>query len=314
MRFFVYLALLSFLCSAALAQPPCYQAYKSHYGTIPLLTSLPPLNTSMSFNEIIGHIALDSICRTTEVNRIDSFMQARLTWDDTVKSMYKYMTTIVDRNPLLVFGISQAVCEWRYSFPDEVRLHLLDVIGKHSPNRNVDLAIAKSDYILTIVVSDTSGIPDSSAHFARTSILASGNVTDTILGQEFPICSSQHLFQTSSSSGPCIAFDVRREQVQNLREMMGLDASDSIVDHILPKPNRQYLVFLKLVRLCTDTSNLYFTVLPVYSVGARSGIFEISNNRISDEQNYFNLGPNPLAADVIAAIETRIAQIKSWVP
>lgn len=314
MRYFFALVLLAMISTTMYAQPSCYQAYPSYFKSMPQLTSLPPLSGSMSFNEIIGHIVLDSICRLTEVNQIDSFMQARLSWDDTLKSMYKYMTTVVDSDPLLVFGINHAVSEWRLSFPGEVRMHLARAIEKHSPSPNLDLAIAKSDYILQVTIYDTTGVIDTSAKFARTAIVATGNITDTILGHVFPYCSGPQLLPTSSSSPQCITFDVRREQVQYWRERTELNATDTIIDGIVPQPSRQYLVFLQLVRLCTDSSNLYFTLLPVYSAGPRCGIYEIHGARISDEMNYFNLGLNPLVLDVVAAIEARILQVKTSVP
>lgn len=297
------------------AQPPCYPAYQSNYYSMPQLASLPPLSGGMSYDEILGYIALDSICRQVEVSQIDSFMQARLSWDDTVRYMYKYMTTVVDGNPLLVFGINHSVSEWRLSFPDEIRMYLSQAIAKHSPHPNLDLAIARSDYILIVTINDTANVVDTSAKFARTSIIASCDVTDTILGHRIPACSTIPLIQFSSGSSlGCAVFDVRREQVGNCREQLGLDAADTAIDHSLPQPSQQYLVFLKLVRLCTDSSNLYYTLIPVYSVGSRCGIFKIHGGRFSDELNYFNLGSNPLLADVKAEIEARILQVKEWVP
>lgn len=313
-RFCTYL-IVATISTVTYAQPSCFPAYQSFYSSIPQLTSLPPISGSMSYDELVGHIALDSICRVTEVNQIDSFLQARLSWDDTVKYMYKYMTTIVDNNPLIVFGINHATCEWRLTFPDEIRMHLSRAIAKHSPYSNLDLAIVNSDYILTVTVSDAASLIDTSAKFAKTAIVATGEITDTILGHQFPFCSGTPLIPVSSGSSlQCITFDVRREQIMFSREQLGLNTTDTAIEHCLPKPSHQYLVFLKLARLCTDTSNLYFTLLPTYTAGPRCGIYEIVDSRISDEQNYFNLGQNPLVADVVAAIKTRILQVKTWVP
>lgn len=314
MKHFVVVAMLVGSSTWLLAQPSCYTEYPSYYQSMPSLTALPPLSGGMSLNELIGHIAIDSICRLKSYTQIDSFMQARVTWDDTLKSMLKYMTTIVDRNPLLVFGISAADCEPRLSFPKEVRSFLARSIAKHSPYPNLDAGIASADYILTVSISDTSGLTDTSAQFAKTAIVATGNIVDTIFGRVFPFCSTQQL-QPSSNGGSsqCITFDVSRENLWSSRDDKLLSSADTIIDQMVPQPSKQYLVFLKLVRLCVSTSDVYFTLYPMYWIGPRCGIYEIQAGRITDEQDYFGLGSNPLVQDVVSAIESRIQQIKTWV-
>ncbi len=314
MKHIIVVIALAWTGIAISAQPSCKNSYPSYYTSMQQLTFLPPLSGGMGFNELIGHIALDSICRLVEVHQIDSFMNARMAWDDTLKSMHKYMTTIVDENPLIVFGISNAVSEWRLSFPDEVRYRLVSAIKKFSPNPNLDLAIASCDYVVTVDVTDTNAIDDTSAQFAKTAIVVTGNVLDTLLGRKLPFCVGQQQTPQSTPGPQCLSFDVRREQIQYHRELNNLEASDSIVDRIIPQPSRQYLVFLRLTSLCKDSSSLYFTVFPVYSIGPSCGLFEIQEGRIVDEQNYFGLGPNPVIQEVVTSIEARIQQVKEWVP
>lgn len=268
----------------------------------------------MGFDELIAHIVLDSICRTTELPQIDSFMQARTSWDDTLKTLHKYMTILVDKDPLTVFGITNALCEWRISFPVDVRNALAREVVKRSPVPSLDIPIATCDYILTISVTDTSKLTDTSAISARTATITTGTITSTILGHALPQCALPQQSLASSSSNDCITFDSRKEQIEyHLFE--GLQPTDNVtVDKMIPKPNRQYLVFLKLTTLCRDTNNVNFTVLPAYWVGPRCGIYEIIANRIEDPTNYFGLGPNPLAADVTAALTARVQAVKTWVP
>ena len=314
MRFFILMAILIGVGISMSAQPSCLTKYSSYYRSTPLLNSLPPLSSGMSINEILGHIALDSICRELELSQIDSFMMARSTWDDTLKSMHKYMTTIVDSDPLLVFKINHAISEWRLTFPDEVRGQLALSVSKHSPYPNIDAALATCDYILTVSINDTARIVDTSAQVAKTAIVATGAIADTLFGRKFPDCSGPQQLPSTSTSSKCITFDTRREQVQFWRDRKGLTADSTVVETMVPKPTRQYLVFMKLVRLCSDTSNVYYTLFPSYSIGPRCGIYEIQSGRILDEQNYFGLGSNPLLLDVVAAIETRLVQVKTWVP
>ena len=312
MKLFVML-FLTLDTASIRAQPPCLDSYQANYMVMSSLTELPPVNTGMIYNELIGHIALDSICRNVSLVEMDSFMLTRNAWDDTMKSVMKYLTTLVDINPLTVFGITNAHVSNRLSFPKDLREMIVLPIKNFSPSPGLDEPIATCDYIMTVAISDTTNLIDSSARTARTSRLSIASIEQIILGQTIPACGGQGFLATNLPV-PCISFDTRAETIEQVRDRMGSPVDDITAMDMLPKKDRHYLVFLRLTKLCRDMTNTYYTLYPAYWVGSQCGLYEINNARILDAINYFGLGPNPLVTDVVNAFSARIEAIKNWTP
>jgi len=311
----ILLILLATATFQLYAQPPCYQRYPSYYASMIHLANLPPLNTGMGFGELIAHVALDSICRTLSSVQVDSFISARTSWDDTLKSVMKSVTALVDSDPLTLFGITHTNCEWRMSFPKDIRRVLYSQVLKWSPNSGIDAAIASCDYILRVTVRDTMDLIDTSAISARTARIATADINQVIMGHTYPLCTSEGNTTGTPSVFECITFDARRENIENAREILALTTDSVTVNSLMPKHGKQYLAFLRLARLCSDTNKVYFSIFPATWVGSQSGLFEIdSTGKIVDSTDCFGLGINPSVSDVIATLSTRIASIKSWVP
>lgn len=169
-------------------QPSCYPVYNSIYYLVQTPTSLPPLNTGMTFDELIGHIALDSICRNVDPLQIDSFISRRTFWDDSLKAITKYLVTLDDINPLTIFSITNSSVLGRRSFPSDIRSSLLKPIRQFSTSPGIDEAIVSSDFIMSITVVDTSTYTDTSARFARTAKIATAAIDSILLGHAFPLC------------------------------------------------------------------------------------------------------------------------------
>lgn len=311
-----YVLCLMLLLSSQIAwtQPSCYSKYPSYYTSLTLPTALPPLNSGMLFDELIAHIVIDSVCRTLVSTQIDSFMQARTGWDDTLKAMMKYMTVAVDNDPLNVFGITNATSEWRLSFPIDIRNALARSVNKYSPSKGLDIPIASCDYIMKVSVQDTTTVLDTSAKIAKTARVSTAAISQVILGHNYPPCVTEMFVASPATAVDCITFDTRKENISYTRDELGLPSDDPTVLAIMPKPGREYLVFLKLTKLCSASGSVYFTVNPAYWVGSHCGVYEITGGKIVDTLNYFGLGTNPLAQDVVSALSNRIQSIKTWVP
>jgi len=280
-----------------------------------MLTVLPPLNSGMSFNELIGHVILDSICRSLTLNQIDSVMDARVSWDDTVNAVFKYMTTLVDVNPLTVFGITNTYAAGRRrSVPKDVRNALRNPIRKHSPAPLIDDAIATSDYIFIGTISSVTNLVDSSALSARTVRVATAIISQKILGQVVPPCSLPNQMTTTTEASQCITFDMSLELIGQVSDDKNIFLDSTQAVAFLPSINQQYLIFLNVRTVCGDSASLYYTLFPGYWIGNSYGVFKVSSGRISDATNLFGLGVNPLLSDVVAVIESRLTAIKSWVP
>jgi hypothetical protein len=310
----VFLVIVLIAGLAAKAQPPCMPDYPSHYESMSRPTSVPELNTGMSFDVLIGHIALDSISKTTGRVKVDSFFAARTSWDDTVQTVFKYMTILTDDNPLALFSQANTIEYRPYSHYRDIRYGIGASIEKHSPNKNLDAAISSSDYISLITVNDTSNVIDTGAKIARTVRIASSSVDSAIYGKVFPACDMQYLTETTQSSPKCLTFNVQFENFYRARYQKQLPSDSTSVARLMPLPGKQYLAFLFLYPVCRDTSTTYYAIRPSSWVGSENGLFEVVDSKITDSTNYFGLGSNPTLSSVIAVIETRISQIKTWTP
>lgn len=267
----------------------------------------------MPYDEMIGYIALDSICRNVTLGEMQTFLMARTSWDDTTKAIAKYLTILTDRNPLLVHALSsaQATVSGYIMWPIELKRFFSKIVERHSPQVALDMGILTADYIAIVQITSTQDFIDTSATMARTGRLASGTVLDTILGRAFPPCHSERMPVSEEVQSACIRFDVRRENIIVGRRSMLLGSDSMTVNTIMPQVGT-YLVFLRIVPICRSTTKAYYSLGPCYWIGSQCGMFRIGpGNVLSDPTNYFQLGISPTLDAVVTTIRTRKQQIVS---
>jgi hypothetical protein len=67
----------------------------------PIIRTIPPLNTGMPTDVIIGYIALDSLLRFASETSVDSLLNEWTTLNDTLKWSVKYLYKLNDYNPII---------------------------------------------------------------------------------------------------------------------------------------------------------------------------------------------------------------------
>ncbi|MBL1161658.1 MAG: hypothetical protein D8M52_08070 [Chlorobi bacterium] len=295
----------------ASAQIPCYPQFDSEYYTFSFPTQYPPLVTSMPLDVLVGHIGLDSLCKAKTYGEIETFFRARTYWDDTLKYAAKYLLSLVDYDPVLL-RLTQGGSPSYMSLVNVYRDYLVASARGLSARPELDEAILGSDYILVINVTSVTDRSDTSAAFAQHARIVRFNVVDTILGKTLPGC--YNLGGTGASVPPdCNWFDISREQVGIQLENYGLPADSGSVIAALPMPTKQYLVFLRLSTLCQNSTSAYMTMMPLYPISAKSGVFEVTSGSISDPMNLFGVGNSPTLSSAVEAIRTRILTLHSLV-
>lgn len=300
---------LIFSVTSASAQIPCYPRFDSEYYTFSLPTQYPPLVTSMPLNVLVGHIALDSLCTVKTHTEIETFFQTRTSWDDTLRYAAKYMLTLVDYNPVLL-RLTRGGSASYNSLVNVYRDYLVQLASGLSARRKLDEAILGSDYILVVDVTSVADGFDTSAAFAQSTRIVRFTVVDTILGHVLPGCYSSGGSGATIPPG-CNWFDISREHVGILLENAGLPSDSSAITSAMPGNGKQYLVFLRLSTLCQTSTSAYMTLMPLYPISAKSGIFEVTANAISDPSNLFGAGTSPTLSVVTAAIRARLTTLLS---
>ncbi len=305
--------LLSVLVNASAyvpAQPTCYSDYGASYYVAAMPSVFPALNTGMSNELLLSHIALDSVCRELDRVTIDSIFTAWSTFDDTLKTVVKHALFFIDADPITAH---------MYSYNDHYHVRFKELKGRIaklasslSSSPGQDLALLSSDYILMISVSSVSEYVDTSAVLAVSVVETTASVEDTILGQVLPTCQipPSTLALTNPPTQQCIRIDIRRENVASFLMEKNLDYDSADVEECLPMSG-DYLAFLKIVNLCyTDSAVAYF-ITANSMIGEHRGIYKIDGaGNISDPGNFFGLGLAPSAQSVINAIESRRLAMK----
>lgn len=294
------------------AQPTCYSDYGANFYEASIPATFPPLHTGMSYELMLSHIVLDSVCRESDRVTMDSVFGSWNTYDDTLKTVIKHALHFIDADPITAHT---------YSYNDNYHIRLKELKGRLanlasslSPTPGQDLALLSSDYILEISVSSVSEYEDTSAYIAYTVVEATAFVEDTVLGQVLPPCQlpAPTPALTNPTTQQCISIDIRRQNVESYLRERNLNYDTNDVNQLMPMSGT-YLVFLKIVNLCyTDSTVAYFvTANPL--IGERRGVYKVdSAGNISDPTNFFGHGMAPSLQSVIAALKTRKSTIMGY--
>lgn len=113
----------------------------------PALTSLPPLNTSMPLDVLIGYIALDSICRNVEKEEFES--RVRNMTLDSLKYGLKYLQRIANYDRLLYGQYNRATYkrEGYKIWPNEAYGLILEQFRQRTQLDRTDSLLLQAMYI-----------------------------------------------------------------------------------------------------------------------------------------------------------------------
>ena len=176
------------------------------HHSYPIIKDIPPLNTSMPLEVIMGYIFVDSLARHMQRNEMMSRMKSWNTLNDTLKSIAKFYYKMMDYNPCILH---------QYSKETELNQSLrykTDVITlrnetefeycRLSPDslKNIFRTLITSENILRVkVVAIDSMKPPQPAYGDTNSFeffAGTCQVLDTIKGRVFPsITNNQPIFK-----------------------------------------------------------------------------------------------------------------------
>jgi len=314
--------LLVLLATSGAAQPHPPQPFGGPlFDAFPLLTQYPPLSTGMPYDVLLGYIGGDSIVRHASENLVRTTTKS-LTYADTAKYAAKFIYEMTDYDPVTFF-------RWCYTQPTSgmyssggpgfVRGKLFDRLNVIFPKNLNFVPLLTSDYIAHVKVTETVTSTDTTASRARTAVLVTSYILDTIKGRRVPFCLNEQFkskgnseVQLQGAYGACINWDYRLEwqRLNHTGKTTHWDSTfvDSQGGQWVEK-HQEYIVFLRFISLRRDSEYNYATLIPVTGWGSCGGMYPIVNGVVYDPYNDFGYGTNLTVAQFKAALRGNINAI-----
>jgi hypothetical protein len=163
----------------------------------PIIRSIPPLNTGMPVDIIIGYIALDSLLRFTSERSVDSLLNQWTTLNDTLKWAVKYLYKLNDYNPIIFNQYMSEVLlhqtvdltEGKYILTlNHLKYILSEKFRKTYSNSNklAFYSMLYADYILRVRILSIDSLTNYTSALQYTSFKANVQILDTLKGRVFP--------------------------------------------------------------------------------------------------------------------------------
>lgn len=323
--------ILSFLLLSDLIsqQPPCMPDYYGLTYSVEKLESSPPLSVYMPFDVLVGYIALDTISHNVYKDEFVEFLNNQ-TYNDTIKYMMKHFYQLVDYDPILwiqTCNFNDAYTVW----PSDMEYEIKESIIKVSDDKFADVALFRSHIIVHIRVTDTLSRITPSAGIYKTAAIVTCEILDTIKGLVIPSCkdvSIQDPIITKKNKydkiqdfpDNCMQFEYRLEWGRPWTHRIAHDSSGKIISprmvdqdgNAWVKKDSEYIVFLRLELICSDSSNIYYGLSPRVHNSVTGGIYPIIDNIVYDPDDEFGFGPDLTPIAFKSALRMKIDEITNY--
>lgn len=327
---FIFLQIV-FLCSIIIkADEPCNSSYNGLIYRFDKLSFVPPISTEMSEDVAEGYKILDSVRQFGNYYEFTAWFK-NLQFNDTLKYILKYYYRMMDYDPISLI----LYCDYNGEYGGSFNLHV-SLIQDELQNKILEIPeyvglniILNADYIFHIKVKDTTRVYHPSNGIYNRSLIATADIIDIIKGHRLPACvylnnsntvkkfaqlsNSEHFIQFEfaldwqyGETDDIVAIPVDR----NGKQWVGV--TNRLVDsNDIPwiKKDREYIVFLHYVLICTDKQYRYYTLFPFASHSVAYGMYPIVNGIVQDPNNEFGFGTKLNAAEFKAAMRKFIESI-----
>jgi hypothetical protein len=305
--------------------------------SIPLLTAVPPLYVGQPSAVTSAYLYADELMRTTQSHSIDTWIW-NLGYDDTLKYFAEMLYEVSDDNPLSLY-------QWEVSGnPNSIKQHLswnyqghpasdIDVltngIGGRVPDTGRTGFILACDIIADVSVSDTIIKFDPTDKIIPNTVFVVSSILDEIKGQKIPLCVGEGMltggkgkittlstyatpwatYAVAADSGSCLDFEYSPQWQRGI----ATDAPDPTTPVLSDstnwwiKPGGEYIMFLRLAGVGSDTSNGYFSVQPYWGVfGNNGGVYRVISGHVVDPNDDFGLGASVSGGLTVSEWKTRL--------
>jgi hypothetical protein len=336
--FLILLGNTALVCSVLRAQPNSGHTYTGSLEySIPLLTAVPPLYVGQPTDVTNAYLWADELMRTTQWFSIDRWIW-NLGYDDTLTYLAEMLYEVSNDNPLSLYqwevsgnpnSISQHL-SWNYlGHPATEIAELTNQIGGMMPDTGRTGFIIACDLITDVSVSDTIITSNPTDKIIPYTVFVKSTILDEIKGQKVPLCVGDGMsagrknkisplstyvtpwatYAVAADTGTCLDFEYSPEWQRGI----ATDAPDPSTPMLSDstdwwiKPGGEYILFLRLAGVGSDTSNGYFSVQPYWGVfGNNGGVYRVISGHVVDPNDDFGLGASISGGLTVSEWKTRL--------
>jgi hypothetical protein len=310
-------------------QPPCMYDYQGLTYSYQHLDHIPYLTVDMPNEVKLAYKTLDSLQRYSHIQDIKIFLE-RQTYNDTMRYIMKYYYKMLDYDPFIYL---LTLYHW-----DDVGLLPVDInnmiqgtIKRVSPHPYMDMLLMRSSIIAHIFVEDTLTRNTPTATTYKSLMIASCNVLDTLKSKVLPYCKNVNTISRNNKFLDIPNCKLQFEYRLNWPRLTESEAIDDVDARILDsndnqiwpptliengqpwiKKGNEYIVFLKLDLICSDSSNSYISLSPFILNSKTCNMYPVEDNYILDTANELGLGTNVEIKTFKKALKYRIEEITNY--
>jgi hypothetical protein len=274
----------------------------------------------MPYDVIIGYLAFDTVRKHSTYDEFDEFL-VRQTYNDTMKYIMKYLYKMQDYDPIKYY-LTLYYNEYDYLLPNELHISLTDNIRRVSPYPYLDYLLFKSSIIAHVFVNDTMRVTDSTSFLSPQAVIVTCEVLDTIKGKVFSVCNDYNNYSIRKEGDPtktimnietinnCLQFEFRTKWERG-NKYSGNYLVDSL-DQPWIKKDREYLVFLRLGNICSDSVNTYLDLSPFIDYSLTCNMYPIVGGVLQDYGNELGFGTTVPIIQIKNSIRNRISEIVNY--
>ena len=279
------------------------------------LDHVPPMHTDMSYDCMIGYIAMDSIARNANVGEI--YDRAATATTDSLKVAARFMYAVSDYSALLFRSYATAIWDsadnQRYmSQPANSYYATLHEVlkRKNEIGRNFCLLL-QANYIYKViidsVVTGTDTTYDKPMEWANVSCTIIERIKGVYSPDNCHLGNPAPRTNIEGQTDECLLFGYP----SNFKTGPVADEennSNEIGEYWLLEKGEEYIVFLEHLRIEESID----MITAVSELEATGGLFRINNGIVEDVSGVFGIGTSPTENEFMNKLYGDINIIKHW--
>lgn len=288
--------------------PPCFPEFQGSTYRMSDNLNCPPYTSDMSYDVLIGYLALDSLSRYAPINTYNNFIK-RQSYNDTLRTMMRYIYKTVEYNPSMFLNFMYHDKYPRRSI-DDYYYRLITEILIESPNPFLDASLIGSFCIAQINVDAIYSFTDTTSKWAKSIREVTASVTSEIKGTIPTKNDIANIAKPAvkTENIPIIYFKYAKEWFMG----RAIDANEEVFEL---EEGKSYIVFLEYRFVCRDGTDFYYEIFPVNCTGSKTAcMYAIENGNVLDPNNELGLGTSVNLNTFNNLLNSRINLIKNYTP
>lgn len=285
----------------------------------PDLQTVPELHTDMSWDCLIGYIAMDSIGRTQKTEQVRS--RSYNTTIDSLRVAARFAYAVADYNPVLLRSFIQTSNKMHNVYQQTKPVYAYSTVQEavfrkiHSFGRDYSMLLL-ADYVYRVRVTDVVTGTDTLYSIPKRVVNVACRIEEVFKGQHWVgNCNTVHApamaTGTTHSTDPlgrCLIFHFLHNARTGPLDLASIEDTVYTGIYTTPQVDEEYIVFLDISRLTEEAD----TITPLGIIEATGGLFRITDGMVADPSNIWGLGTSPALTAFRQRLTDRINDILHW--